>query len=529
MKLAQEIIIYQLKKILPIRKIQLPDEKQKYDTPILYSSEIPRPGHVLAGGEEMLRQYEQDDSVFAQNLLIFIGIANPERIVLNKEIPCIIADSKKSEYLQIFNKIQDIFFRFEKWNEDLKNTVFNQNGYNALVNCSEEIITVPFSIINKGMKCIACSDSYYESYAVPNNMERNGYLPWKHTNDPALRKSINKLLTIKDVYFFTLEENDYRLLLKNLYYQNIYIGHVAFILPDSSDIEYYTALLEIFHYYVEKMYAHPLFSSESPLEETLLLLAVKKLRGERITDETWQTAYEELGWETAHPLLAILYHVNPLYDNSHTGKDVFAQTLNAELRQNWKGVIGFQYNSDYLMIVNTVLFSSNDSRDLYQSLAYFLRDNLLVAGISNSFRDMDQLPSATCEAAAALEIGMIKAPTMWYHKFEDHILSYIHKNSVGKLSRESVCSPALHILKEYDQKHDMQYYETLLTYFQCLLNASETAKRLCIQRSSLLYRLERIRALTGLTLASYEEIKYLYISFSIMEEDTIIFQANTTI
>lgn len=526
MKLAQEIIIYHLKKMFAVADIHVSKKTRKFDVPVLYSPELQNPGHVLVGQEDMLCQYIRDPRIFEENLLIFVHRQDSPHPDFSGAVPCLLLEAENDSFFQIFNRIQEIFLKFNQWDEEMKDTVLNQKGYDALVKCSEAIITAPFGIINKGMKCIACSEYYYQFYAAPNNMQRHGFLPWKYTNDTAVRKKGKNLHSRKDVYFFSFEDNDCNLLIKNLFYQDVYIGQIGLILMDLTEQEYFASLLNMFHYYVEKMYNHELLSGESHLEETLLLLAVKKLRGEEITDEAWDTAYEELDWNTSQPLLAILYHVNPLYDNSNTGKDVFAQTLNAEFRQNWKGVIGFQYQNDYLMIVNTVQFSSNTSRDLYQSLAYFLRDNLLVAGISKAFTNMNQLPSAACEAAAALEIGMIKAPTMWYHRFEDHVLSYIHKNSVGKLSRESICIPALLTLKEYDRTHDMPYYETLLTYFQCLLNASETAKRLCIQRSSLLYRLERIRSLTGLTLASYEEIKYLYISFSLMEEDAVIFQTS---
>lgn len=55
-------------------------------------------------------------------------------------------------------------------------------------------------------------------------------------------------------------------------------------------------------------------------------------------------------------------------------------------------------------------------------------------------------------------------------------------------------------LREHDRARGSDLVRTLKTYFATGTNASEAADRLFLHRNSMLYRLERIKALTGLDL-----------------------------
>ena len=59
-------------------------------------------------------------------------------------------------------------------------------------------------------------------------------------------------------------------------------------------------------------------------------------------------------------------------------------------------------------------------------------------------------------------------------------------------------------LAEYDRERGGGLVRTLTVYFETGTNASKTSERLFLHRNSLLYRLERIQALTGLDLSVHE-------------------------
>lgn len=64
-------------------------------------------------------------------------------------------------------------------------------------------------------------------------------------------------------------------------------------------------------------------------------------------------------------------------------------------------------------------------------------------------------------------------------------------------------------LVDYDRERGSGLVRTLTVYFETGANASEAADRLFLHRNSLLYRLERIQALTGLDLREPESMLVL--------------------
>jgi purine catabolism regulator len=58
--------------------------------------------------------------------------------------------------------------------------------------------------------------------------------------------------------------------------------------------------------------------------------------------------------------------------------------------------------------------------------------------------------------------------------------------------------------------------KTLKTYLQCDRNMSSTAKNLFVHVKTVAYRIERIKKLTGLSLADPDEILHLQIGLKIL-------------
>ena len=72
-----------------------------------------------------------------------------------------------------------------------------------------------------------------------------------------------------------------------------------------------------------------------------------------------------------------------------------------------------------------------------------------------------------------------------------------------ELADDSVLEPfgaLIEPLRVHDRTRRSDLVRTLRTYFAAGTNASEAADRLFLHRNSMLYRLERIQALTGLDL-----------------------------
>lgn len=82
-----------------------------------------------------------------------------------------------------------------------------------------------------------------------------------------------------------------------------------------------------------------------------------------------------------------------------------------------------------------------------------------------------------------------------------------------------LCHEKLPRLKEIDAQQHTEYYRTLRVYLEENLNATQTARELYIHRSTLLYRLERIREILDSDLTDPDELLYLNFSFRLLEQE----------
>ena len=71
----------------------------------------------------------------------------------------------------------------------------------------------------------------------------------------------------------------------------------------------------------------------------------------------------------------------------------------------------------------------------------------------------------------------------------------------------------------YDEEHHTSLNDTLHMFIRVQYNSSECARRLFVNRSSFLKRMERIEKLTGIHMEDRKERVYLELSYLIWEEE----------
>lgn len=74
------------------------------------------------------------------------------------------------------------------------------------------------------------------------------------------------------------------------------------------------------------------------------------------------------------------------------------------------------------------------------------------------------------------------------------------------------------MLRKYDEEHRTDFFRTLRVYLEQNMNISHTSDELIIHRSTLLYRLDRIQALTGMNLNAPRLRFILLYSYYLMDD-----------
>jgi DNA-binding PucR family transcriptional regulator len=123
------------------------------------------------------------------------------------------------------------------------------------------------------------------------------------------------------------------------------------------------------------------------------------------------------------------------------------------------------------------------------------------------------------QAETALMIGLSEKPMEWIHRFSNYTLQYIYNLLTSNSDLGQLYSPIYYRLERYDKENGSSYLETLRVYLNCNMNAVQAAKELFIQRSTMIYRLKRIREIAENDLEDRDDLLHLYLTFSIIERE----------
>lgn len=186
------------------------------------------------------------------------------------------------------------------------------------------------------------------------------------------------------------------------------------------------------------------------------------------------------------------------------------------------GIEAFLCTYDDMLVVLCSADTSESLRDVEQ-LAVTARENTIrlipsarvAAGVGRPARGLGGLRSSFNQAREALAL----AHTMFAG---DCILSFADLGVYRLLCRlqasdelEGFYSQTLAPLVQYDASHGGELTTTLEAYFVHQGNVSQTAESLYLHRNSLLYRLERITAITGMDLGDADDCFSLQLALKI--------------
>ncbi len=88
-----------------------------------------------------------------------------------------------------------------------------------------------------------------------------------------------------------------------------------------------------------------------------------------------------------------------------------------------------------------------------------------------------------------------------------------------ELKGEFLCTVEIQKLYNYDKEHDTDYLHTLKSYVNNHLNAIKAAGELYIHRTTVNYRLERIKEITGLDLKNLDSDLLFIMSLNLIGKE----------
>ena len=237
------------------------------------------------------------------------------------------------------------------------------------------------------------------------------------------------------------------------------------------------------------------------------------LRGRQVeARETLQLA-SMLGWRREDSLVCIRVR------NQQQGVDaVMEHALHSDLFRAFpQGYIMFA-EGQQCALVNLTREESSLSMVRHR-LAPLCRDYCLYAGLSLPVQGLGELAVAYRQAEIALQQAFRLRSEKWAIAFDDCAVEYLLQQAGSEMPLSRLVAPELTRLRAYDAEKGTQYFDTLRAFLLQERDIPRTAQALIIHRTTLLYRLKKMREIVPLELDDPRRRLYLALSLKILEDE----------
>lgn len=411
---------------------------------------------------------------------------------------------------EFYNAVAGLWEKLVIWDQTLNEISLTQKSFQKLLDCCDNIVAEPIALIN----------NYFHYVAYSQRLSRQrGYIDTFVDASNTVSMDITTQLIINPEYGKLCEKHgpfefmdDYHFIACNIFSENIYIGRLISICTENKMTDTYQKhVIAHLAVYVEKMYQqNGTFFLEEPVMTQLHDLFSQSLQGSPIPPDSWISLLTGLGWK--YDDTYVIVNIQPTFRYE---KNLYPDYLCPQIEQHWPFTIAVVLDNCLIVLIN----QSQAKEEYSQELAYFLRDNLMCAGVSRIFFDLSNIQAAFRQSTQALDFGRRKKPHFWYHHFDDYAFDHILQHAHSDYEASQICHPALLKLRRHDKQHGTQYYKTLYVWFKNRFNSVASAKDLYIHRTTFIKRMEHIREMTGLDLENWDTVVYLTISFKLFSDE----------
>ncbi len=454
----------------------------------------------LIRAEEWKQEFAKEDSCG----FVILGRLPLEQVPAKRSAVLVLETVHQFRVLEI---LQALFRLFGEWNRNLQAALNTTQPLQRIVEASEMVFRNPVFIHDSYFYVLAWSEQL-KSLNIWETDRKTGrrVVSSQIRNDFQLDQEYLEGLSARKTVLFSANQRGYQILYHNLYSENRYIGRVL--------VDEIQNLLQIGDYDVMEYLA-------GFLQETIQIKGLLKgdhdgqmdhelrkiLRGEKGEDQSVLKALIQRDWKQDDAYRCL--KLNPSRPEAYL-------VSNTAIMDRLQVLLPNSYSLLFDESVVVILNMSENGRSIQEmvaGLAVFLRDNLIQIGISTEYRDFFLLQGGYKQASVALEQGKKSGSMYWYHYFEEYLVEYAGDVIAAQMPQEMMISEALNTLKRYDEENHTELFQTLKVYLRQERNLLQTAKQLFIHRSTLSYRIERIRAITGVNLDQEKERLRLLLSF----------------
>lgn len=502
MKLNAEIIYSHLSKSYKTELHGKPSKRMALPRPVFYMEHQRdfRTDHLYVASADHLPPYPQFHGNVA---IICIGESLNLSYYYNR---CTVIHIKgRCDYFSVYLTVQQIFDRFDAWNDELFELFQKDADIQKILECSCKIFEKPLIAIDQDFRFLASAGAlgnrlvekwkdkseFLSQYSIKNYLEENE--PKINERDPMFLKII-----------------DTNALCVNLYdKKDSYIGCLCMLLSEDTYEKGTDALLA----YLARIL-------ERSIEKNPSILATKQNTVKNILkdlinsipispNQRWLLS----DFHKGHRYRCVAMHslnrenVLPASYICNQFEAVFAGGMAFHIDAVVVGVIDVDYLPD----------SQMSETSLDGVLLPMLESMKLCSGISNLFSDLDDVQIYFRQAEAAIKNGSMMDPQKKHYYFSEYTLTEMVINSLSGFPIETYFPDGLKELLAHDDSSAVSYLETLKVFLDENMSYAKTAQTLFVHRSTLIDRITRIERDLNIDLKDPEKRLYIHLLLKAME------------
>lgn len=476
-----------------------------YSTEFLMKNTVSQKGKIYVAD---LLNFEDD--IAAQpggeeemDLLLTIGTPTPE---LLRRCACLIEVRDQVTGYQVMNVVSQTLDTYCRWDDKLHSVVSNYGTVEELLECSAPVFGNPIGIHNDVLECIYESDVPGKNglKLLEKNRSRRRNVEYIKTmmEDVEFQKSFQ----IEGAFFAEASSTKGCTLIQNLFLYGQFAYRIVIT-------ERYRKLKPQDLYLLEHLAAYikivlmPNYRQFSDDRRSFYNFLTEFLDGTTQEIQSIDRYIQRRGWRSGDYFVCITFTINT--------REVFGVTASAVsyyLKKLIKNSEVFLYQQHILAIVD-VGDKPVKTTEITHQFSEYMRDMNMKAGVSNPVQGAQYIRDLYRQSTIALEMGANLWDHLWIYYFSQVAPYYIMERCLGELTVKAICTPAIIEILRYDAENRTDYFHTLKVYLECNLNLTTASAQLFIHRTTLLYRLDKIRTL--FCVDERDPVKRLYYQFSI--------------
>lgn len=424
---------------------------------------------------------------------------------------CILEDNV--EPLEVFSNIQELFNTYNTWQDDLVQAYLKGKSIETLLKISVPVLKN--SLFVTGMDFTILASAYMDPSIPHENIF--GSTQRTHTYVTALKSSklYQQVKELNNVFYFPSHVTGLASLCVNIK-QNNRTTHRLVMLEDNRKIEKNEGfLLEFLARLIERILNPRLVRNfnESNNSDFINLanIFLEILSNENVDYMDIGQKFSAEGWLPEHQYICLCIKLTEADKRNYTYYPIIYY-----LKNIFNHSCPLLYKGNVVVYINMSL-SKLSYNEVIEYIKNFAEMSLLKVGVSRIMSAHIYLHYQYIQTQIALSLGMEKWPDRLVYTFNDVSFDYLLEQATKEMPPSMVVHEKLLQLIESDRTKNTEYIKTLSMYFNNQFNAQKTAEKLFIHRSTLMYRLDKIKKILGCNFTDPDEVLYIMLSLRLLD------------